>query len=84
MMPLEFEHPRPPDIQKAVSTGALSEPRLHRVHDVMTGYVERGDVPGLVTLVARHGKAPDDAIDTKAIGQVVRTRWFLLQEERSR
>ncbi len=31
-----------------------------------------------------HGEVHADAIDTKAIGQVVRTRWFFLQEERSR
>ena len=67
-----------------MTIGALSEPRLRRMHDVMAGYVERGEVPGLVTLVARHGEVHADAISTKAIGQTVRTRLFLLQEERLR
>ena len=46
------------------------------MHDVMAGYVERGEVPGLVTLVARHGEVHADVIGTKAIGQTVRIRWF--------
>ena len=48
--------------------GGLSAPRLKRLHDVMTGYVERGDVPGLVTLVARRGEGHVDAIGTMAAG----------------
>jgi hypothetical protein len=32
-----------------MSTGGLSKTRLGRMHDVMAGYVERGDVPGIVT-----------------------------------
>jgi CubicO group peptidase (beta-lactamase class C family) len=48
--------------------GGLSAPRLKRLHDVMTGYVERGDVPGLVTLVARRGEGHVDAIGAMAIG----------------
>jgi CubicO group peptidase (beta-lactamase class C family) len=46
----------------------VSEARLGRMHDVMAGYVERGDVPGLVTLVSRRGEAHVDAIGTKALG----------------
>ena len=34
----------------------LSKTRLARMHDVMAGYVERGDVPGIVTLVSRRGE----------------------------
>ncbi len=34
-----------------MSTGGLSRMRLARMHDVMVGYVERGELPGLVTLV---------------------------------
>jgi len=34
-----------------MSTGGSSKARLGRMHDVMAGYVERGDVPGIVTLV---------------------------------
>ncbi|HEY4465241.1 MAG TPA: serine hydrolase domain-containing protein [Streptosporangiaceae bacterium] len=48
--------------------GGLSAARLKRLHDVMTGYVERGEVPGLVTLVARRGEGHIDAIGTLAGG----------------
>ncbi|UQS22585.1 MULTISPECIES: hypothetical protein [Amycolatopsis] len=41
-----------------MSTGGLSEARLDRLHDVMAGYVERGEVPGVITLVERHGEVP--------------------------
>src|SRR5712692_11292572 len=53
--------------EQAMSTGGLSRARLARMHDVMTGYVERGEVPGLVTLVSRRGEAHVDAIGTRAI-----------------
>jgi CubicO group peptidase (beta-lactamase class C family) len=51
-----------------MSTGGLSKARLGRMHDVMAGYVERGEVPGLVTLVSRRGEAHVDAIGMKALG----------------
>jgi CubicO group peptidase (beta-lactamase class C family) len=38
------------------------------MHDVMAGYVERAEVPGLVTLVSRRGEVHVDAIGTKALG----------------
>jgi CubicO group peptidase (beta-lactamase class C family) len=38
-----------------MSAGAMSKARLHRMHDVMAGHVERGDVPGMVTLISRRG-----------------------------
>src|SRR5438477_5197804 len=50
-----------------MSTGGLSRVRLGRMHDVMAGYVERGEVPGLVTLVSRRGEVHIDAIGTRAI-----------------
>jgi CubicO group peptidase (beta-lactamase class C family) len=50
-----------------MSTGGLSKARLGRMHDVMAGHVERGDVPGIVTLVSRRGEVHVDAIGTKAI-----------------
>jgi len=49
-------------------SGGLSEARLGRMHDVMTGYVERGEVPGIVTLVSRRGEVHVDAIGMKAVG----------------
>jgi CubicO group peptidase (beta-lactamase class C family) len=42
--------------------------RLGRMHDVMAGYVKRGAVPGLVTLVSRRGEVHVDAIGMKAVG----------------
>jgi len=37
------------------------------MHNIMAGYVERGDVPGLVTLVSRRGEVHVDVIGTQAI-----------------
>ncbi len=37
-------------------TGGLSAARLERMRRVMAGYVERGEVPGLITLVNRRGE----------------------------
>src|SRR5947209_18005380 len=54
--------------KQMMSTGRLSKTRLARMHDVMAGYVERGEVPGLVTLVSRRGEVHVDAIGTQAIG----------------
>src|SRR6266496_1965327 len=51
-----------------MSNGGLSRVRLGRMHDVMAGYVERGEVPGIVTLVSRRGEVHVDAIGTKAAG----------------
>jgi CubicO group peptidase (beta-lactamase class C family) len=51
-----------------MSTGGFAEARLDRLHDVMASYVERGVVPGIVTLVSRRGEAHADAIGTKAFG----------------
>ena len=50
-----------------MSTGGLSGARLDRVHDVMARYVERGEVPGIVTVVSRRGEVHADAIGTKAV-----------------
>ncbi len=50
-----------------MSTGGLSRARLDLMHDVMASYVERGEVPGLVTLVSRRGEVHVDAIGTKAL-----------------
>ena len=51
-----------------MSTGGLSRERLQRMHEVMAGYVERGDVPGIVTLVSRRGEVHVDAIGQTAVG----------------
>ncbi len=51
-----------------MSGGGFSGERLGRMHEVMAGHVERGNVPGLVTLVSRHGDVHVDVIGTKALG----------------
>ncbi|SDT42781.1 serine hydrolase domain-containing protein [Bradyrhizobium canariense] len=48
--------------------GGLSETRLKRMHDIMAGHVEAGEMPGLVTLVSRRGEIHADAIGKMAIG----------------
>jgi CubicO group peptidase (beta-lactamase class C family) len=51
-----------------MSSGELSKARLDRMHSVMAGYVERGELPGLVTLVSRRGEVHVDVIGMKAAG----------------
>ena len=46
----------------------LSKTRLARLRDVMSGYVERGKVPGVVALVSRHGDVHVEAIGAKSAG----------------
>jgi CubicO group peptidase (beta-lactamase class C family) len=53
---------------EGMSTGGLSNGRLDRMHQVMAGYIERGEIPGLVTLVSRRGQVKVDAIGVKALG----------------
>ncbi len=51
----------------AMSGGGLSEARLERMHEVMAGHVERGELPGLVTVVSRRGETHVDAIGMMAV-----------------
>src|SRR3954453_9132678 len=53
--------------EPAMNTAGLSKTRLGRMHDYMSGYVERGEVPGLMTLVSRRGEVQVDVIGRKAI-----------------
>lgn len=58
-----------------MGTGGLSKARLNRMQDVMAGYVDRGEVPGLVTLVSRRGETHVDAIGVAAVaGKKARQR----------
>ena len=50
----------------AMSGGGLSEARLERMDQILSGVVERGDVPGLVALVSRRGQMHVTATGTKA------------------
>jgi CubicO group peptidase (beta-lactamase class C family) len=51
-----------------MSNAGLSEARLGRMHNLMASYVERGELPGLVTLVSRRGETHVDAIGMQAAG----------------
>lgn len=44
----------------------FSRSRLDRMYTIMRGYVERGDLPGIVTLVSRRGEVHVEAIGKKA------------------
>src|SRR6266545_2045477 len=48
--------------------GGFSPARLARMHDILAGYVERGEVPGLATLVSRRGETHVETIGMKAAG----------------
>ena len=48
-------------------TSGLSEMRLLRLHKSMTGYVEHGEVPGIITLVSRHGEVHVDVVGNKSL-----------------
>jgi CubicO group peptidase (beta-lactamase class C family) len=50
------------------SNGGFSRSRLARMHAIMAGYVERGEVPGIVTLLARRGEVHVDVMGTKSVG----------------
>jgi CubicO group peptidase (beta-lactamase class C family) len=45
-----------------MTDSGFSKTRLERMHRVLAGHVERGAVPGVLTLVSRHGAVHVDAI----------------------
>jgi len=51
-----------------MSMAGLSKSRLERMHRVLSGYVERKDVPGLVALVSRHDDVHVETLGTMSIG----------------
>jgi CubicO group peptidase (beta-lactamase class C family) len=51
-----------------MSSAGLSKARLEHLHDVMAGYVERAELPGVVWLVSRRGETHVGASGTKAVG----------------
>ena len=57
-----------PGCGSRAAAGGLSRARLDRMHDVMAGHVQRGQAPGIVTLVSRRGEVHVDAIGMKAFG----------------
>jgi CubicO group peptidase (beta-lactamase class C family) len=75
--PLEvaFETCHPAQTRRpAMSTTAFSKQRLERLHRVISGYVERGDIPGAITLVARRGEVHVDVMGVMASGSSARMR----------
>lgn len=55
-------------------TSGFSMKGLNRIHDVMAGHVESGDMPGLVMLVSRRGEIHVDAIGRLAFDGLPMTR----------
>jgi CubicO group peptidase (beta-lactamase class C family) len=51
-----------------MSTAGLSKPGLERMHRVLSGYVERGELPGLVALVGRGDDVHVETLGTMSLG----------------
>src|SRR4051795_10170721 len=51
-----------------MSTTGLSQPRLERMRQVLSGYVERQELPGLVALVSHHDDVHVETLGTLAFG----------------
>jgi CubicO group peptidase (beta-lactamase class C family) len=51
-----------------MSRAGLSKSRLKRMHQVLSGYVERKDMPGLVALVSRHDDVHVETLGTMSFG----------------
>jgi CubicO group peptidase (beta-lactamase class C family) len=45
-----------------MSGGGLSAVRLARLDDIMAGFIDRGEIPGLAWLVSRHGEVHAGAV----------------------
>lgn len=52
-------------MESAMSGEGFSDARLDQMHAVMEGYVTRDVIPGMVTLLSRHGEAVVDTIGLK-------------------
>ncbi|HEX4214074.1 MAG TPA: serine hydrolase domain-containing protein [Candidatus Dormibacteraeota bacterium] len=52
----------------------LSASGLRRLHDVLAGYVQRGEVPGLVAVVARRGEVQVEVLGAMEAGGTVAMR----------
>jgi CubicO group peptidase (beta-lactamase class C family) len=51
-----------------MAEGGFSKSGLARMHDVLAGQITRGELPGLVVVVSRHGQTHVDAIGTMRVG----------------
>lgn len=52
-----------------MSRTGLSKPRLERMQRVLSGYVEREEMPGLVALVGHHDDVHVETLGTLAFGE---------------
>jgi CubicO group peptidase (beta-lactamase class C family) len=55
-------------VKKPEARAGFSKEGLDRLHTVMAGHVERGDLPGVVTLLSRGGEVHADALGLQAFG----------------
>jgi CubicO group peptidase (beta-lactamase class C family) len=53
-----------------MTTNKLNAVRVVDLHMAMTGHVERGDIPGIVTLIGRGDEVHVDAIGMKSVGGI--------------
>ena len=51
-----------------MSSGGFSSVRIERMREAMRGHVERGGVPGLITLVSRRGETHVDVFGEQRLG----------------
>jgi CubicO group peptidase (beta-lactamase class C family) len=51
-----------------MGTSGLSKPRLERLHRVLSGYVERQEIPGLVALVSRDDDLHVEVLGVRSLG----------------
>ena len=51
-----------------MSMAGLSKSRLERMHQVLSGYVERKEMPGLVALVSHHDDVHVETLGTMSVG----------------
>src|ERR1700722_2025814 len=49
-----------------MGTTGLSKPRLERMHQVLSGFIERKELPGLVALVSHHDDVHIETLGTLA------------------
>ena len=54
--------------ESTMTSNQLNRARVADLHMTMAGYVERGDIPGIVTLIGRGGEIHVDAIGMKTVG----------------
>src|ERR1700730_12337949 len=66
MKPMTSINPPRPENEKPMSTGGFSKPRLERMHQVLSGFIERKEMPGLVALVSYHDDVHVETLSTLA------------------